>query len=70
MAKTPGNIIMAEIIITMVTTIIGTVINVVVTEASIRVEGIINVNVEEEQRSGIKINKNLINRHRYVSPSI
>ena len=70
MAKTPGNIIMAEIIITMVATIIGTVINVVVTEASIRIEGIINVNVEEEQRSGIEINKNLINRHRYVSPSI
>lgn len=70
LAKTLVNIIMAEIIITMVATIIRTIINVVVTEASIRIEGIINVNVGEEQRSGIKINRSLTNRHRYVSPSI
>lgn len=70
MAKTLDNIIITEIIITMVATIIGTVINVVVTEASTRTKGIISVNVEGEQRSGIKIDKNLINKHRYVSLSI
>lgn len=69
MAETLDNII-AEIIITMVATIMGTVINVVVTEASTRTESIISVNVEEEQRSGIKINRYLINKYRYVSLSM
>jgi len=69
LAKILDNIIIAETTITMVATIIGIVINVVVTEASIRIEDIISVNVVEEQRSGIKTNKNLINRHRYVSLS-
>lgn len=54
----------------MVATIIGTVTSVVVIEVLIRTDGTINVNVEEEQRSGIKIDKNLINRYRYVFRSI
>jgi len=67
LANTLDNIIIAEIIIIMVATIIGTIINVVATEASTRTTGTISVNVEEEQRSGIRIDKNLINKHRYVS---
>lgn len=70
MAETLDNTIIAEVITTMVATIIGTVISVVVIEVLIRTDGTINVNVEEEQRSGIKIDRNLINRYRYVSLSI
>jgi len=67
LAKTLDNTIIAEIIIAMVATIIGTVINVMATEVSTRTTGTISVNVEEELRSGIRIDKNLINKHRYVS---